>query len=84
MLTATVVPSHGPMHADGSRLAGTRTFLQWLDDHFRQAAEGGWDMNELLRAQVPGRFTAWAAFDTEYVRNVAHLFPRYERAALWR
>ncbi|MCP5271274.1 MAG: quinoprotein relay system zinc metallohydrolase 1 [Burkholderiaceae bacterium] len=84
LLTATVVPSHGPVHADGSGLAGTRAFLQWLDGHFRQAAEGGWDMNELLRAPVPARFTAWAAFDTEYVRNVAHLFPRYERAALRR
>jgi quinoprotein relay system zinc metallohydrolase 1 len=25
---------------------------------------------------------AWAAFETEYLRNVAHLYPGYERAAL--
>jgi hypothetical protein len=41
-------------------------------------------MNELLRAPVPTEFRGWAAFDTEYVRNVAHLYPRYERAVLRR
>lgn len=78
----TVVPSHGPVHADGSGLAQTRRYLHWLDGHFRQAAQAGWDMPELLRAPVPDEFRGWAAFQTEYVRNVAHLFPAYERAVL--
>lgn len=78
----TVVPSHGPVYSDGSGLAQTRRFLRWLDDHFQQAASQGLDMNELLRAPVPAEFRQWAAFDTEYVRNVAHLYPVYERAAL--
>ena len=78
----TVVPSHGPVHADGRGLAGTQAFLQWLDGQFSRAAAQGWEMNELLRAPVPAEFRAWAAFETEYVRNVAHLYPRYERAAL--
>jgi hypothetical protein len=39
-------------------------------------------MNEVLRAPVPAEFRGWAAFDTEYLRNVAHLFPRYEQRAL--
>lgn len=78
----TVVPSHGPVHADGRGLAGTRSFLQWLDGHFAAAAAQGWEMNELLRAPVPAPYRSWAAFDTEYVRNVAHLYPRYERASL--
>ena len=84
MALKTVVPSHGPVHADGSGLAGTRAYLQWLDGHFRHAADAGWDMNELLRTPVPSAFRDWAAWDTEYVRNVAHLYPRYERAALRR
>lgn len=79
---ATVVPSHGPVHADGRGLAGTRAFLQWLDGHFAAAAAQGWEMNELLRAPVPAPYRSWAAFETEYVRNVAHLYPRYERASL--
>jgi quinoprotein relay system zinc metallohydrolase 1 len=78
----TVVPSHGPVHADGRGLAGTRAFLQWLDRHFAAAAAQGWEMNELLRAPVPPPYRNWAAFETEYVRNVAHLYPRYERASL--
>ena len=78
----SVVPSHGPVHADGSGLAGTRAYLQWLDRSFADWAAQGWDMNEVLRGPVPAEFRAWAAFDTEWVRNVAHLYPRYERAAL--
>jgi quinoprotein relay system zinc metallohydrolase 1 len=78
----TVVPSHGPVHADGSGLAGTRAFLQWLDRSFSDWAAQGWDMNEVLRGPVPAEFRGWAAFDTEWVRNVAHLYPRYERSAL--
>ena len=31
---------------------------------------------------VPAEFRGWAAFDTEYLRNVAHLYPGYERRAL--
>ncbi len=78
----TVVPSHGPVFADGSGLAQTQRYLQWLDGRFRQAAQQGLEMNELLRAPVPAEFKAWAAFDTEYLRNVAHLYPLYEREAL--
>ena len=75
----TVVPSHGPVHADGSGITQTRRYLQWLDGQFSRAARQGWDMNELLRAPVPEEFKQWAAFQTEYVRNVAHLYPVYER-----
>jgi glyoxylase-like metal-dependent hydrolase (beta-lactamase superfamily II) len=78
----TMVPSHGPVHSDGSGLADTRAYLQWLDREFKARAEQGWDMNEVLRTAVPQRFRDWAAFDTEFVRNVAHLYPRYEKAAL--
>ncbi len=78
----TVVPSHGPVHADGSGLAQTTRYLRWLDSQFAGWAAQGWDMNEVLRGPVPAEFRGWAAFDTEYLRNVAHLFPGYERKAL--
>ncbi len=80
----TVVPSHGPVHSDGSGAAGTRDFLLWLDRAFTAYAEQGWDMNEVLRGPVPAPYKSWAAFATEYVRNVAHLYPRYEKKALQR
>jgi quinoprotein relay system zinc metallohydrolase 1 len=77
-----LVPSHGPVRSDGEGIAMTRRYLQWLDRSFRAAAEQGLEMNELLRADVPAEFRGWAAFATEYTRNVAHLYPRYEQAAL--
>ncbi len=79
---AQVVPSHGPVHRGTEGLEQTRRYLRWLDGRFRDAAGQGQEMNELLRAAVPAEFRAWAAFDTEYLRNIAHLYPRYEREAL--
>lgn len=78
----TVVPSHGPVHQGAYGLAQTRGFLQWLDTHFGRWAAEGWEMNEVLRGPVPEAFRRWAAWPAEYTRNVAHLYPRYERAAL--
>jgi quinoprotein relay system zinc metallohydrolase 1 len=76
------VPSHGPVHNDVRGLEQTRSYLQWLDRSFTQWARAGWDMNDVLRAPVPEPFKALAAYPAEYVRNVAHLYPRYEQAAL--
>jgi quinoprotein relay system zinc metallohydrolase 1 len=80
----TVVPSHGPVHEGQRGLQQTRDFLQWLDGSFTRWAAQGWEMNEVLRAQPPEAFARWAAWPAEYTRNVAHLYPRYERAALQR
>ncbi|HNK19219.1 MAG TPA: quinoprotein relay system zinc metallohydrolase 1, partial [Piscinibacter sp.] len=72
----TLVPSHGPVRADASAVGQTQRYLQWIDGRFRQLAEQGAEMNEVLRSEVPAEFRAWAAFGTEYTRNVAHLYPR--------
>lgn len=78
----TLVPSHGPVRGDASAVAETQRYLQWIDGRFRQLAGQGAEMNEVLRSEVPAEFRGWAAFGTEYIRNVAHLYPRYERAVL--
>jgi len=82
----TLVPSHGPVQVGPERaaegIAQTRRFLQWIDRSFSAWAAQGWDMNEVLRAPVPDEFRQWAAFRTEYVRNVAHLYPVYEQKVL--
>ncbi|MBI5717731.1 MAG: quinoprotein relay system zinc metallohydrolase 1 [Burkholderiales bacterium] len=78
----TVVPSHGPVHEGTAGLLETRRFLQWLDTAFTRHAGQGLEMNEVLRAPVPDEFRGWAAFASEYVRNVAHLYPTYEQKAL--
>jgi len=77
-----LVPSHGPVRTDTQGIVMTRRYLQWIDRTFREAAERGLDMNEVLRLDVPAEFRAWAAFGTEYVRNVAHLYPRYEQVVI--
>ena len=79
---ATVVPSHGPVHVGLRGLQQTRAYLQWLDSRFSDWAVAGWEVNEVLRATPPEPFARWAAWPAEYVRNVAHLYPRYERAAM--
>ena len=81
---ATVVPSHGPVHEGQRGLQQTRAYLQWLDSSFSRWAQAGWEVNEVLRASPPADFARWAAWPAEYTRNVAHLYPRYERAALQR
>jgi quinoprotein relay system zinc metallohydrolase 1 len=77
-----LVPSHGPVQHAQAGIDETRRYLRWLDTTFRQAAQQGLEMSELLALPVPAEFRAWAAFTTEYVRNVAHLYPRYEQRAL--
>jgi quinoprotein relay system zinc metallohydrolase 1 len=79
---AVLVPSHGPVRRDALALDQTRGFLQWLQDHLRAAAARGLDVNEVLQQGLPAPFAGWAAADTEYVRNLAHLYPSFEREAL--
>ena len=53
--------------------------LYW---HIRRLVVDHEDANDVLRADIPAPFRTWAAYPAEYVRNVAHLYPRYEQAAL--
>ncbi len=76
------VPSHGAVDGGRAGIAQTQRYLAWLDTSLRAAAERGDEMNDVLKQPVPESFRRWAAFDTEYIRNVAHLYPRYEQAAL--
>lgn len=79
---AVLVPSHGPVRPDALALDQTRGYLQWLQGHLRAAAARGLDVNELLAQGLATPFERWAAADTEYVRNLAHLYPGFEREAL--
>jgi quinoprotein relay system zinc metallohydrolase 1 len=79
-----LVPSHGPVARGVDGIAQTRRYLHWLDTSFSSAAQRGLEMSDVLALPVPAEYRAWAAFTTEYVRNVAHLYPRYEQRALQR
>jgi glyoxylase-like metal-dependent hydrolase (beta-lactamase superfamily II) len=82
--TTTVVPSHGPVHRGLAGAEQTATWLRWVDTTLRQAAQAGWDMNEVLYQPLPAAYAAWAANPAEWQRTVAQLYPGYERAALAR
>jgi quinoprotein relay system zinc metallohydrolase 1 len=77
-----LVPSHGPVHEGLAGVEQTRQFVSWLDRNFSDFAAAGLDMNEVLRRPLPEAFRKWAGFPEEYVRNVAHLYKRYENEAL--
>lgn len=77
-----VVPSHGPVRADMAALDQTRDYLNWIDGALSKAARQGLELTEILNMPMPTGFAAWAAADTEYVRNVVHLYPRYESKVL--
>lgn len=78
----TMVPSHGPVVQDRRGIEQTRRYLRWLHGAFSEAAARGLEMTELLAQPVPQEFSGWAAFATEYLRNVVHLYPGYETRAL--
>jgi quinoprotein relay system zinc metallohydrolase 1 len=77
-----LVPSHGPVAHAQEGVDETRRYLHWLDTSFSSAAQRGLEMVDVLALPVPAEYRRWAAFTTEYVRNVAHLYPRYEQRAL--
>jgi quinoprotein relay system zinc metallohydrolase 1 len=78
---SAIVPSHGPVRSDLSPLIQTRDYLTWIDTTLRRSAIQGLEMTEVLGVIIPPAFATWAALDTEYVRNVVHLYPRYETQA---
>ena len=82
MKPAITVPSHGPVNTDGRGVAQTRGYLRWLDASFSRYAQAGWEPSEVLRGPVPAEYRQWAAFDTEFIRNVTHLYPAYEAQQL--
>lgn len=77
-----LVPSHGPALGGTEAIAQTRAYLQWLDARLREAAAQGRDLAEVMAMPVPEPFARWATLPAEYLRNVIHLYPAHEEAAL--
>ncbi|AQV97176.1 MBL fold metallo-hydrolase [Cupriavidus necator] len=79
-----LIPSHGPALGGTDAIAQTRGYLQWLDTRLREAAAQGRDLAEVMAMPVPEPFAHWGAMPAEYLRNVTHLYPAREEAALGR
>lgn len=74
-----LVPSHGPVNRGLDGIEQTIDYLNWLDGNFKNAALQGMDISEVLRLPIPYRFNGFAALKPEYLRNVTHLYPAYEK-----
>ncbi len=74
-----LVPSHGPYSKGLEGIEQTKDYLTWLDQSFKNAALQGMDISEVLRLPVPYKFRGFAALKPEYLRNVTHLYPSYEK-----
>jgi quinoprotein relay system zinc metallohydrolase 1 len=74
-----LVPSHGPFIKGLEGINQTKDYLNWLDQSFETAALQGLDISEVLNQAIPYKFRGFAALKPEYLRNVTHLYPQYEK-----
>lgn len=75
----TLVPGHGPVANDAGPIRQTRRYLQWLDQHFDEAAEAGLHAAEVMDLAIPEAFRSLAVVEAEYKRSVAHLYDARRR-----
>ncbi len=77
-----LVPGHGPVHQKGEGIAQTRDYLKWLDKSFRQGAEEGWSMAEMLSWPLNPAFESVVMQRYEFTRSLSHWYSQYEENAL--
>lgn len=77
-----LVPGHGPLDTDGSAIAQTRDWLDWLDTALHAAVAQGMDMTEAGQMPIPEKFASVKMARYELQRSVAHFYARIEDATL--
>lgn len=77
-----LLPGHGPLDRDGTAIAQTRDWLDWLEATLTQAVTDGLDMTEAGELPIPERFAALKAARYELQRSVSHLYPGLETRLL--
>lgn len=77
-----LVPGHGPVHQKGEGIRQTRDYLKWLDKSFKQGAEEGWSMAEMLNWPLNPAFKSVVMQRYEFTRSLSHWYPQYEENAL--
>jgi uncharacterized sulfatase len=74
-----LVPGHGPGDTGLAAIDQTRDWLTWLDGTLRDALlRYGFSANEAIGLPIPPRFAALGVAREEFIRSVAHLFPKIE------
>ncbi|MBB4614969.1 quinoprotein relay system zinc metallohydrolase 1 [Novosphingobium taihuense] len=77
-----LLPGHGPIDRDGSAIAQTRDWLDWLEATLRDSVAQGFDMSEAGELPIPPRFAALKAARYELQRSVSHFYPALEAELL--
>ncbi|MBA4501765.1 quinoprotein relay system zinc metallohydrolase 1 [Marinobacterium marinum] len=73
-----LLPGHGPKVEGAEALDQMEAYLNWLHDTLVQAAEQGLSMTEVMKLEIPLRFSSIALRKEEFQRSVFHLYPDYE------
>jgi len=70
----TVVSGHGPVTEDARAIEQTRSYLTWLEDTLRRAAEEGLSEAEAIDLPVDSSFDHLAVVQDEFIRSITHLY----------
>lgn len=73
-----LVPGHGPITTDKRPLKQMKRYLTWLDETLTQSAKAGLSMTEVIRIPISDNFPSIKLTRHEFIRTVAHLYPKYE------
>lgn len=76
-----LVPGHGPLDSDGTAIAQTRDWLDWLEQALKGGVARGLDMTEAGDMPIPERFSGMKMARYELQRSVSHFYPRFEAEA---
>lgn len=79
---ALLLPGHGPLDRDGSAIAQTRDWIDWVEATLTQAVADGLDMTEAGDLPIPPRFAVLKAARYEFQRSVSHFYPALEAREL--
>ncbi|UCH85849.1 MAG: quinoprotein relay system zinc metallohydrolase 1 [Candidatus Latescibacterota bacterium] len=77
-----LIPGHGPVVKTRDSIQQTKHYVQWLQNTFKEAANEGVDMAELMFYEPPRQFQTLPVIRSEFQRSVSHLFPSFEARAV--
>lgn len=73
-----LVPGHGPVTMDDRPLEQMTSYLKWLDKTLTESAKAGLSMTEVIKLPISAEFDSIKLTKLEFIKTVAHLYPKYE------
>jgi len=75
-----LVPGHGKIATSKKVINENIAYLEYLHNTFKNSANSGLDIFEILEQKVPKEFKDYSMFEEEFERSVINLYPKYEKA----